>query len=127
MWLAQQAASAGAEKRFGAGSGSVSIGGGSAAVMLDGEKREIATACPGGFFWTPKAGQEVLVLKDDSGGRYILGVLDGGVPDKLAIKAGNAAMYLNSDGVSLEGDIRINGRLYINGTDIEAALKQLGG
>lgn len=129
MWLAQKLSGADVAGAA-AGFGSVSIGGSSAAVMLEGEKREIATVCPGGFFWSPVPGQEVLVLRDDSGRHCILGVLgdaEGAVPDELLIKAGNGTVRLRSDGISLEGEVHISGRLYINGTDVEAALAGLGG
>lgn len=109
MWLAEKA---GAEKSAvpDIQIGKVTIGGGSPAVMLDGEKRNVALALPGGYGWEPKVGDEVLVLKSE-GEWFIVARAAGG---------GDCT-------VTLSGEVNISGSLKVNGVDISELISAMGG
>ena len=86
--------------------GRVTIGGEPTAVLLDSERRGLDVYSPGGYRWTPKAGQKVLVIK----GR-------GEIPCVVGTRQGEEA----PDAVTVEaGSIDLKGAVYINGEPLEA-------
>lgn len=129
MWLSKQLSSPVGEKGTALNTGRVTIAGEHAAVMLEGERRELAIACPGGVRWTPKAGDDVLVLRSDEGEQYIIGLAGEaeGLPDSgdMLLKSGECSILVGSGGISISGDVRIEGSLSVGGTDILAAIREL--
>lgn len=115
MWLSEMLTRGG--ERESAECGTVTIGGGSAAVLLSGEARNLETACPAGLDWLPEAGQQVVVLHTADGERFIVGALGTGNAD---LEGGEVRVY--SQGASLtiknNGEIHISGRLFVNGVEI---------
>lgn len=115
MWLARQVSLADREFTADITSGRVSIAGGTPAVELIGEQRELELASPGGYFWKPQAEQQALVLRMDDGGRLAAGILSEApadlAPGEICLSsAGGAEIRLRND-----GSVQITGTLYING------------
>ena len=131
MWLAKQAAMARSRSKAGAGSGDVTIGGEDTAVMLESEKRELPTATPGGYFWKARTGQEALVVRGNDGDRCVVGLLgeeEDIVPGEVVIKSQGGRIKLGGTKIEIEGDmelngeVRITGKLFLNGVDVGAKL-----
>lgn len=105
--------------------GVVTIGGENTAVYTDAEHRGIKVCAPGGFFWRPRAGEEVLVIKSDAGENCAVGVC-GAVPPvslmegEVYIKTSSTAIHLkNSGGISITGNVNVEGVLRVNGVIVE--------
>lgn len=119
MWIAER--TRGEEKRTGAESALVTIGGGAAAVVSRGEERGIPTASPGGFAWRPRSGEQVLTVRGDAreAARWIVGVLGTSEQSALAdgevclFSAGGARIVLRND-----GRVEITGTVYVNGAPL---------
>lgn len=135
MWLSRQLSSPAEGNRTALSTGRVTIAGEHAAVMLEGERRELSTACPGGVRWAPASGDDVLVFRSDEGEQYIIGLVGEGddMPGsgEVLLKSGKCSILLGSGGISISGDVRIDGslsvsgRLSVGGTDILAAIEAL--
>ena len=98
--------------------GITTIGGASAAVETRGEDRAVPVYGPGGYFWQPRAGERVLVIKGGVAGaeQCVAAAEQGEAPEDLepgdvCIRSGEASLCLRSD-----GRIDLSGTLYINGT-----------
>ncbi len=129
MWLSQQLSHSGG-KSGGVSTGRVTIAGDKTAVMLQGERRELPLACPGGIVWAPAAGDDVLVLCSEEGERYVMGLAAkegaAALPGEMLLRCGGAALKVGKNGVEIEGKVSISGQLILNGTDVGAALSALG-
>ena len=102
MWLSEKRKTKNADNM----TGKVSLSGEECAVMGFSEHRGIGIYTPGGYFWRPCIGDEVLVLKD--GG--IVGKIceDAGLlPGEVCIRSnGGAEIRLLNDGtVHIKGKI----------------------
>lgn len=124
MWLSQQLPVA-APGRSGLSTGKVTIIDDKAAVMLEGERRELPIACPSAVRWVPKVDDEVLVFTTEEGERYVVGLVvePEELPDEgeIILRSGGSSLKLYRNGVS------VNGRLVVNGVDILAAIESLRG
>lgn len=103
--------------------GIVTVSGGGLAVMLDSERRGLEQYSPGGYRWTPKVGQRVLVMQGKGEIPCVIGARQGGdTPDQVGIQAqtldltgkdinATARMDVTIKGgqVSLNGQVRVNG------------------
>ncbi len=88
--------------------GIVTMSGGETAVMLDSERRGVEVYSPGGYRWTPRRGQRVLVIQGRGEVPCIVGARQGsGDPDRVTIRAGSVSVGGTS--VSLQGEVSING------------------
>lgn len=132
MWLGKQ------QRRSGpAGEGKVgkvTIGGDEVAVMLDGERRGLEVYAPGGYRWTPRAEQRVLVIQGQGEIPCVVGVRQGEQPpEQVNIEAGQgmlalgaAETALSGEAVRLEGSaIRLNGQVYVGGETLEALITRI--
>ena len=115
MWMAKKLT----EKKASAPAarGTVSIGGEAAAVLSEGEVRNLGALAPGGYVWRPKGGAQVLVLKGKE--KCILGELGAQekslAPGEVCIRsAGGAAIYLRNS-----GKIELVGEVFVNGEELE--------
>ena len=102
MWLSERKGF----KKNDAISGSVTLSGDKCAVMGYSEHRGIEIYSPGGYFWRPCVGDDVLVIKDGGIlGRKIEN--DGLLPGEVCIRsAGGAEIRLLNDGtVHIKGEI----------------------
>lgn len=131
MWLSQQLSRGGERSAGGISTGRVTISGDTASVMLEGERRELPLACPGGMIWSPAVGDEVLVLRSDEGERFVMGHTGDGAtkaaPGELILRSGANSLRIGKNGIELEGTLNINGRLVLNGLDVGAFIARLGG
>lgn len=121
MWLSGQ------QKRpadFGEGqTGIVTMSGGETAVLLDRERRGLEVYAPGGYHWTPQAGQRALVIQGRGEIPCVVGVRQGGgTPDSVGI--GARSLELNGQSVSIEstgavtvggGEVDLQGEILVNG------------
>lgn len=120
MWLAEKAAGGG---RGGvhAGIGTVTVGGGSPAVLLGGEQRGLGVLAPRGVGWRPEEGSQVLVLETEDGERFVLGEVDGGgsfrslAGGEVCLRCGTAWLKVGNGEISAEGDVHLDGDVYITG------------
>ena len=95
--------------------GTVTLGGDPAGVSLGGERRWLTVYGPGGYSWRPTAGDKVLVLKAGAEGESpcILGTTQGVeflFPGEVRLAGCGSAIHLGEDGVSLTGQVYINGQ-----------------
>ena len=116
MWTARQRENA-RERRESAELGVVTIGGNPAAVETCGEVRDLPVYGPGGYAWTPKRGDKVLVIKSGTGDGELCVAgteLKPGEDDELTLTKGEAALVLREDGrIDLWGQLYVNGQPYI--------------
>lgn len=131
MWLSGQ------QKRpadFGEGqTGIVTMSGGETAVLLDRERRGLEVYAPGGYHWTPQAGQRALVIQGRGEIPCVVGVRQGGgTPDAVSIGARSVGVSgqnvsLQSGGTSTVAGQRValQGAVSINGTPLEEYIAQI--
>ena len=101
--------------------GEVTLAGSSAGVALAGERRETVLCAPGGYHWTPKNGDTVLVVKSGAEGNpCVAGRVqeDDPAPGEVWISAASGAgIRLRPDGTILcTGNLRVTGTLTVEGT-----------
>lgn len=103
--------------------GVVTVGGGEPAVLLDRERRGLEVYAPGGYHWTPQAGQRALVIQGQGEVPCVVGVRQGGgTPESVGIQANsvrisgsnvflqaNAVAKVAGQTVALQGEITVNG------------------
>lgn len=102
-------------------SGTVTVEGAEAAVYTSGEDRNVKVASPRGFFWKPRNGENVLVIKGGVFGEdaYIVGAVqqDGGAlaagEVRIASAGGAEIVLRNSGRVDINGSVFINGEPYV--------------
>ena len=117
MWLSQRRQTELEETT--AELGQVTVPGAPAGVALAGERRDVALCLPGGYHWTPKRGDTVLVVKGGAeGAPCIVGTPAGQkVPAGevfLSVKNG-VGIRLTADGrICLMGPVEIAGSLSVN-------------
>jgi phage gp45-like len=126
MWLSERAAFSAKEEDEAASLGTVTIGGASAAVSTDGEKRAVRAMSVGGYTWLPRTGQNVAVLECGSEGSVIAGVVQADTASGLSAgevsiaSAGGAKITLKNDGsILIEGRVNIVGALTVNGAAVK--------
>ena len=122
MWLSRRITHPETEPET-AALGTISMGGSRAAVVTDGEKRDVRIISPGGYCWQPGAGESVLVLKASQ--TYIPGALQTAqaelVPGEVMVFSNAARIVLRNNGdMELKGKVRITGRLFVNGRELGA-------
>ena len=115
MWLSKQIAH-GAEAALPVAEGTVTVGGQAPAVLTDGEERDVCILSPGGYYWRPAVGSEVLLSRN--GKPAVLGRLQEPctlLPGEVRISTGKAAIRLLPD-----GSVHFTGEIYLNGEKWEA-------
>lgn len=104
--------------------GEVTVAGERPAVALEGERRQVGRWLPGGYHWTPKRGDAVLVVKSGAeGDACLLGVEDTFPelePGEVFLSAAEGAgIRLTADGrILLLGDVQVTGSLRVNGEEV---------
>lgn len=131
MWLSGQ------QKRpadFGEGqTGIVTMSGGGTAVLLDRERRGLEVYAPGGYHWTPQAGQRALVIQGRGEIPCVVGVRQGGgTPDSVGI--GAKSVGISGQSVSIQsagtvtvggGGVALQGNILVNGVPLAQYIAQL--
>jgi hypothetical protein len=126
MWLGKQ------QKRAcqtGEGQvGKVTIGGDQAAVLLDSERRGLEVYAPGGYHWTPRAGQKVLVIQGQGEVPCVVGLRQGETPpETVTIEAdGGGKLRLDGKNSALAGEkIVLDGTVYVKSETLEALIERI--
>ncbi len=119
MWLSKQSAARPGGDGAAPLRGTVTISGAEVAAFTDAERRGMLVCAPGGYFWRPGVGEDVLVIKEP-GGRtpYVIGALSlHGVslgPGEVLIETGEASLRLSPDGsIQLQGKVTIGGKAVV--------------
>lgn len=122
MWMANREPARRLEEPV-AELGEVTVSGSAPGVALAGERRGPAVCAPGGYHWTPRNGETVLVIKSgEEGTPCVAGVLqteaESPAPGEVHISAASGAgIRLKPDGtIELTGDLRVTGTLTVEGT-----------
>jgi len=101
--------------------GLVTVSGAGTGVGLAGERRNVTLCLPGGYHWTPRQGETVLVVKS---GPDLAPCLTGraGEPEDLvpgevvlSVAAGTALRLKAGGGIEVTGDVSLTGSLTVNG------------
>lgn len=113
--------------------GIVTVGGGAPAVLLDRERRGLEVYAPGGYRWTPQAGQRALVIQGQGEAPCVVGVRQGGgTPDSAGIQA--KSVEIGGEGVSLRAGgtatvagqtVALEGEITVNGVPLEEYIAQI--
>ncbi len=122
MWLSNRKTRA---ETYGASVGEVTIGGRKTALYTDGEKRNSTFFSPGGYYWIPSCGQNMIVIKGEDNEVFCMDREVTQLPIEMQegevyiVSDGKASLYLKNDGtIQISGDISVSGRMFINGTEI---------
>ena len=113
--------------------GTVTVGGGEPAVMLDSERRGLEVYAPAGYYWTPEADQQVLVIQGQGEIPCIVGVRhDSARPGGVNIRANAVNVSGRSVSVRAEGSAVVAGRsvdlqgaVLVNGIPLEMVIAQI--
>lgn len=104
--------------------GMTTITGDSVGVVTRGEVRALPVYGPGGYVWMPESGAAVLVIKGGPGGeeQCVAGQQQALIPEGMGpgevylFTPGGNSVYLRSGGeIELQGKVRIQGSLTVNG------------
>ena len=122
MWLSKQNTDTNQEMT--ASIGNVTISGDDIGVYTDMEHRGVTTFSPGGYFWRPRVGQNMLVIKCDEG-NCISGTEMKNIPASMAVgevyikSESGASIWLKNNGdIAISGNVNIEGSLSVNGNSI---------
>ena len=117
MWISRQGMSRDGRQEA-ARVGVVSLPGDPAAVLLDGERRQVPVFAPGGYQWQPMRGERVLVVKAGPDGEQPCAAGVRGqrawtlAPGEVVLYSGGgaASIRIRNDGViSMSGTVLVNG------------------
>ena len=101
--------------------GVITMSGGETAALLDCERRGLQVYAPGGYRWTPKVGQRVMVIQGRGEIPCVVGARqDGDVPDRVGVEA--KTLELSGEQVSAQGetvDITAQGDAVVQGENVE--------
>ena len=82
--------------------GRVTIGGEQTAVLLDSERRGLEVYAPGGYRWTPRVDQKVLVIQGRGEIPCVVGVRqDQTAPDEVTVESQDSHLNLAAEGAEL--------------------------
>ena len=105
--------------------GQVTLAGASTGVALAGERRNVVLCAPGGYRWTPRRGDTVLVIKS---GPEQTGCIAGEVcPEEeapepgevyISVAEGAGIRLKRNGGIEIRGDLRVTGSLTVNGRQV---------
>ncbi len=105
--------------------GSITIGGGRAAVMTDAERRDVGLCMPGGYLWIPENRKTALSVRSENREQFLLGYTEIEVPGDMQpgeiriTSAGGGEIILKNDGrILLKGAVCVEGSLNVNGNEI---------
>lgn len=122
MWMARQQGQELLQERA-ADCGQVTVDGPALAVALAGERRQVGRWLPGGYHWSPRRGDTVLVVKSGAEGSPCL----VGRQDTEELEPGEVALstvqgvgiHLKPDGrILLKGPVAVEGTLTVNGREV---------
>ncbi len=103
--------------------GQVTVAGG-AGVALAGERRNVTLCLPGGYHWTPRRGETVLVIKSGPDCAPCVAGRAGSdrevVPGEvvLSVAEGTAIRLKTDGGIEITGQVDVTGGLTVNGREV---------
>lgn len=103
--------------------GQVTLSGG-AGVTLEGERRNVTLCLPGGYHWTPRRGETVLVIKSGPDcAPCVAGLASsdrGLTPGEavLSVAEGTAIRLKAQGGIEITGAVELTGSLTVNGREV---------
>ena len=101
--------------------GSVSLSGTPAGVYVSGERRNVPLCSPGGVYWSPRVGEEVLLLACGAEGEpFMIGRAQPQLSG-LVLAPGEAWFSVcEGKGIHLRADGRVDliGEIYLNGVPL---------
>lgn len=112
----------------------MTIGGDAVAVMLDGERRGLEVYSPGGYRWTPRAEQKVLVIQGQGEIPCVVGTRQGEQPpERVSVEAGKGRLELDGQETALSGDVvrldgksvRLSGQVYVGNETLEGLIGRI--
>lgn len=126
MWLSRCAVSGSGEETETISIGNVTIGGNPMSVLTESEVRNVVLSTPGGYYWVPKAGDEVVMLQCAGGECTVVSQYNAAEVDSfqrqmhpgecMLYTSGGARIWMKNDGsIHLSGDVQIDGSLSVNG------------
>lgn len=126
MWLGKQQRR---EHLSGEGRvGRVTIGGAHPAVELACERRSLEVYAPGGYRWTPRPGQKVLVIEGQGERPCVVGLRQGEqLPEEVTVESENGGqLCLTAAGGSLSGEnVELKGNVLVNGETLETFVARI--
>lgn len=113
--------------------GIVTMSGGEMAVLLDSERRGLQIYGPGGYTWTPRVGQRVLVIQGQGEIPCVAGARQGQkAPDRVSVEGrqmdirGDTVNICAQDSVVAEGEsVRLNGQVYVKEETLEELIARI--
>ena len=93
--------------------GLVTLGGEETAANLGGERRWLNICAPGGMQWSPRQGEQVLVLKEGENA-WVLGVMG-----EQSVRPGQLLLSGTDCSVRLGARMEISGEVELNGQPLE--------
>lgn len=113
--------------------GVITMSGGETAALLDCERRGLQVYAPGGYRWTPKVGQRVLVIQGRGEIPCVVGARqDGDVPEAVTVEARSLGLRGSSIKASAQGDaviegenVRLNGQVYVEEETLEELIVRI--
>ena len=119
MWLSKQTVSGRKEERI--YTGDVTMSGEQVGVYTDTERRNVLVYAPAGYFWMPKANQNLLIIKNAEGENCAIGAETGEFPagmesGEVYIKSEGAYIWIKNKEIEMGGDIHMSGRVNITGS-----------
>lgn len=108
-------------------------GGETAAVLLDSERRGLQVYGPGGYTWTPRVGQRVLVIQGQGEIPCVAGVRQGQkAPERVSVEGrqlalrGETVSISAQDSVVAEAEsVRLNGQVYVKEETLEELIARI--
>ena len=113
--------------------GIVTVGGSEAAVLLDSERRGLEVYAPAGYYWTPEAGQRVLVIRGQGEIPCIVGVRqDSDRPESvdnrakvMSVEGQNVSVRAEKSAVVAGKSVDLQGQVLINGEPLETLIARI--
>ena len=103
--------------------GQVTLPGGGG-VSLAGERRNVTLCLPGGYHWTPRRGETVLVIKSGPDQAPCVAGQAAEAPDLtpgevvLSVQEGTSIRLKAGGGIEITGRVDVTGGLTVNGREV---------
>lgn len=121
MWISKKAIERGENLSGGCAVGSVTIGGKTPCVLMEGEIRNAELVACGGGLYLPKVGDEVVVGRTADGENLILGRISNSLNNAgegevyITTEYGGTIRITKNGEIELAGTVRLTGTTYISG------------
>ncbi len=126
MWTASQMKETNTAQPSVAAVGVVTASGTENGVLLGSERRWLPVMAPGGYRWSPRAGETVLVLKAGNDGEAPC-ILAGQMQEKNPLQPGEVELVGPGCSLTLTqgGEVAVQGTMMINGKPLEEIVRSM--